>query len=120
MENKLKSEIKVENFTEVTGNKLLNFMKRVVKGEEKIFSIVATSTFLIISVILFLASGAKDIKSHDDMMLRKGAGELLSDGVICKSNILYYKVNSSIALAIDSETDAPFHCKAVDNKIFLK
>jgi len=116
----MKNEVKETNFTEEKGNQFVSFVKRVINGEEKIFSIVASSTIIIISVILYLYSGVEDIKTHDEMMLKKGAGELLSDGITCKSGILYYKVNNSIAVAIDVETDKPFHCKAVDGKIFLK
>ena len=116
----MKREIKEKEFSEEKGNQFVSFVKRVIHGEEKIFTIVASSTILIISVILYLYSGVEDIKTHDEMMLKKGAGELLSDGVTCKSGILYYKINNSIAVAIDSETDKPFHCKAVEGKIFLK
>jgi len=116
----MEKENKELTSAEVVGNSVVNFFKRVIEGEEKIFTIVFSSTVLILSVIFYLYSGVEDIKSHDEMMLKTGAGELLSDGVTCKSGILYYKVNNSIAVAINSETDKPFHCRVAENKIFLK
>ena len=116
----MKSEIKEKTKSEVIGNRLTRFLKRIVKGEEQIFTLIAVSTISIISVIFYLYSDVEDIKTHDEIMLEKGAGELLSNDVVCKSGILYYKVNNSIAIAINLETDKPFHCKAVKNQIFLK
>lgn len=112
-----KSEL---NFTEETGMKMVGFLKKIKAGEAQIFMAILLSTIFIVSVMVYLFSDVNDIESHDEMMLKTGAGELLSDNVTCKSGILYYKSNGSIALAIDSGTDKPFHCKVAENKIFLK